>query len=66
MCQVEDEAGKRFTAYVDLERLRQQMLELAPQDADAINGYIKNAKTFETLDMLDTSLRQRRVYQTLP
>jgi phytoene dehydrogenase-like protein len=56
MCQVEDEAGKRFTVYVDLERLGQQMLELAPQDASAINSYIKAAKTFETLDMLDTPL----------
>lgn len=56
MCQVEDETGKRFNVYVDLERLRQHMLELAPKDASAINNYIKAAKTFENLDMLDTSL----------
>lgn len=56
MCQVEDETGKRFTVYVDLERLRQEMLKLAPQDASAINDYIKAAKPFETLDMLDTSM----------
>ena len=59
MCQVEDETGKRFNVYVDLERLRQHMLELAPQDASAINNYIKAAKIFETLDVLDTSLLER-------
>jgi phytoene dehydrogenase-like protein len=56
MCQVEDETGKRFNVYVDLDRLRQQMLELAPKDASAINNYIKAAKTFENFDMLDASL----------
>jgi phytoene dehydrogenase-like protein len=56
MCQVEDEAGKRFNVYIDIERLRQQMQQLAPSDSQAINDYIKAAKTFEILDMLDTSL----------
>jgi phytoene dehydrogenase-like protein len=56
MCQVEDNSGKRFTVYVDLDRLRQHMLELAPQDKQAIEGYIKAAKSFQKLDFLDTSL----------
>jgi len=70
MCQVEDEAGKRFTVYVDLERLRQHMLELSPQDAAATNNYIKAAKTFENLDILDTPLLDgfgftKRFFKTL-
>lgn len=56
MCQVEDETGKRFTVYADLEKLQQQMLELAPLDKQAISNYINAAKIFENLDMLDTPL----------
>lgn len=56
MCQVEDETGKRFTVYIDLERLQQHMLELAPEDSAAINGYIKACKSFMSLDFLDTPL----------
>ncbi len=56
MCQVEDETGKRFTVYVDLERLEQHMLELAPEDAQTINEYIKACKSFERLDFLDIPL----------
>ena len=56
MCQVEDGSGKKFTVYVDLDRLQRQMLELAPQDKTAIEGYIKAAKNFQTLDFLETSL----------
>ena len=57
MCQVEDETGKRFTVYVDLERLQQEMQKLAPEDSQAIKDYIKACKTFEKLDFLDMPLR---------
>jgi phytoene dehydrogenase-like protein len=56
MCQVEDDTGKRFKVYVDLDRLQQHMLELAPQDKQAIEGYVKAAKSFMELDFLETSL----------
>jgi phytoene dehydrogenase-like protein len=56
MCQVEDETGKRFTVYVNLEQLKQEMHKLAPQDASAINNYIKAAEIFTNLDMLDMPL----------
>jgi phytoene dehydrogenase-like protein len=56
MCQVEDQTGKRFTVYVNLERLKQEMTQLAPQDTTTIAGYIKAAQNFTTLDMLDMPL----------
>jgi phytoene dehydrogenase-like protein len=56
MCQVEDEKGKRFTVYVNLEQLKQEMQELAPQDTAAIDSYIKAAQKFTDLDMLDMPL----------
>ena len=56
MCQVEDETGKRFTVFVDLERLQQHMLELAPEDSKVINKYIEVCKTFVNLDFLDIPL----------
>jgi phytoene dehydrogenase-like protein len=56
MCQVEDETGKRFTVYIDLERLQQHMLELAPEDTATINSYIKACRIFVNLDFLDTPL----------
>ncbi len=59
MCQVEDETGKRFNVYVDLERLEQEMKQLAPQDSSTIDAYIKAAKVFTTLDMLDMPMLDR-------
>ena len=56
MCQVEDETGKRFTVYVNLDRLQQEMLQLAPEDSQAIKDYIKACRTFEKLDFLDMPL----------
>ncbi len=56
LCQVEDESGKRFTVYVNLDQLQQHMLELAPQDKSAIEGYINAAKSFMDLDFLETAL----------
>ena len=56
MCQVEDEAGKRFTVFIDLEQLQQHMLELAPEDEETIKSYIKACKTFVNMDFLDTPL----------
>ena len=56
MCQVEDETGKRFNVYIDLERLQQHMQELATEDTQAINSYINACKSFENLDFLDIPL----------
>jgi phytoene dehydrogenase-like protein len=56
MTEVEDENGKTFRVYVDLDRLSQHMKETAPQDANAIDSYIKAAREFTHLDLLETSL----------
>ncbi len=56
MAQVEDEKGKTFKVYIDLDKLRDHMKEIAPQDAQAINSYIKSAREFTHLDLLETSL----------
>ena len=56
MCQVEDETGKRFNVYVDLNRLQQHMLEIAPEDANTINTDIKACRVFKGIDMLDAPL----------
>jgi phytoene dehydrogenase-like protein len=62
MCQVEDETGKRFTVYIDLERLQQHMLELAPEDTEPIKGYIKACRSFIDLDFLDIPLLTRAAF----
>lgn len=54
LCHVEDESGKIFNVYTDLDRLKQHMEELSPQDSTTINSYIKGARTFTEFDMLDT------------
>jgi phytoene dehydrogenase-like protein len=56
ICCVESEAGKTFHVYADIDRLKQHMLELFPQDAHTIHEYIKGARTFTEFDMLDTPL----------
>ena len=56
ICRVEEASGKCFNVYRDLDRLKQHMLELFPQDSDMIESYIKSAKTFTKFDMLDTPL----------
>ncbi|MCW4010118.1 MAG: NAD(P)/FAD-dependent oxidoreductase [Candidatus Bathyarchaeota archaeon] len=56
MTQVEDENGKAFHVYTDLDRLQQHMKEIAPQDASAIDRYIKSASGFTHLDLLETAL----------
>src|SRR5512136_2433380 len=37
ICRVEDEKGKCFNVYTDLDRLKQHMLELSPSDMEIIN-----------------------------
>lgn len=56
ICRVEDQSGRALNVYTDLDCLREQMLELSPQDAHVIDGYINGARTFTEFDMLETSL----------
>ncbi len=56
ICRVEDQTGKSFDVYRDLDRLSQHMLELFPQDSETIRRYVKNAMKFAEYDMLDTPL----------
>jgi phytoene dehydrogenase-like protein len=56
ICRVEDPSEKELNVYTDLDRLKEHMLELSPQDSNTINNYIKGAKTFTKFDMLDTPL----------
>ena len=56
LCRVEDESGKCFNVYTDLDRLKQHMVELSPQDSTTIDSYIKGARAFTEFDMLDTPL----------
>ncbi len=50
---VEDQTGKSFTVYTDLEKLEQHMKELSPSDSKLIEGYIKAAKQFSGYDMFE-------------
>ncbi len=56
LCRLENESGRALNVYTDLNHLKEHMLELFPQDSNAINSYIRGAWTFTEFDMLDTSL----------
>jgi phytoene dehydrogenase-like protein len=43
--QVEGKDGRNFTFYTDLDRLEKHMLELAPEDKDAIRYFISQTRT---------------------
>lgn len=48
---VEDEDGKLFTIYSDIDRLEQHMLEYAPEDTDFIKEYCNAARKCENMDL---------------
>ncbi len=49
--QVEDETGKIFTVYTELDKLEKHMKELSPSDQKLITEYIKAAKRFSGYDL---------------
>jgi phytoene dehydrogenase-like protein len=49
--QVEGKEGKVFTIYSDIDRLEQHMKELAPEDKDVIEEFIKGVRDCTHLDM---------------
>ena len=51
LVQVEDPSGKRLTVYADLDRLAQQMKELAPTDIKVIDELVRAAKGFRRFDL---------------
>ncbi|MCF0175511.1 MAG: NAD(P)/FAD-dependent oxidoreductase [Bacteroidales bacterium] len=44
--------GEKLVFWKDLERLRKELLELSPEDADEIELFINNVRTYEAVDML--------------
>ncbi len=48
---VEGKGGKVFTVYSDIDRLEQHMKELAPQDKDVIEEFIKGARACTHFEM---------------
>jgi len=48
---IEEKEGKVFIVYTDIDRLEQHMKELAPEDKDVIEEFIKGAHTCTHLDM---------------
>ncbi len=48
---VEGERGKVFIVYTDINRLEQHMKELAPEDKDVIEEFIKAARTCTRFDL---------------
>jgi phytoene dehydrogenase-like protein len=47
----EDKEGKAFDIYCDADRFEQYLLELAPEDKDAIREFTKGIREFSRLDM---------------
>ena len=45
-CAIEDEAGNRFTAYTDIDRLEREMKRISPEDAGLIDQFIRGIRTF--------------------
>lgn len=53
---VADEQGQIFYDYVDLDRLRDHMLDLAPEDAVEIENYINGIRSFVGRDLLGSAV----------
>ena len=49
---VENEEGKSFCVYTDLDKLSKHMKELAPDDADVIDEYINAIRAFTRIELL--------------
>jgi phytoene dehydrogenase-like protein len=48
---IEGEEGRAFTLYADIDRLEQHMKELAPEDKDIIEEFIKGIRACTRIDM---------------
>lgn len=48
---IELEGGKVFTIYSDMDRLKEHMMELGPEDKDTIDELIKAIRTFSKIDV---------------
>jgi len=48
---IEGEGGRVFTVYADIDRLEQHMKELAPEDKDTIDEFIKGVRACTRIDM---------------
>ncbi len=53
---VENAEGRRFTVYTDLDRLEAHMHDLAPEDTEAIDAFIKAARRFCNVRLMDAVL----------
>jgi phytoene dehydrogenase-like protein len=53
---IEGTNGRRFTVYIDLDRLHEHMLELAPADAAVTGEFIAAARAFTRFSMMDMLL----------
>jgi phytoene dehydrogenase-like protein len=55
---VEDPGGRTLTVHADLDRLREELKQLAPADAKAIDSYVRAARACRGFDMLELALAQ--------
>ncbi len=53
---IEGTDGRRFTVYIDIDRLEQHMLELSPGDATVIREFTQAARRFARFSMMDMVL----------
>lgn len=51
---IEDEGGRAFHMYTDVERLERHMLDLFPQDAQAVNEFIQGVRLALDMPMPDS------------
>ena len=56
LMRVETPDGNAFTAYTDLDRLEAHMKDIAPDDAGAIEDYVRTIRRFARLDLMDLAV----------
>jgi phytoene dehydrogenase-like protein len=64
---VEDPGGKTLTVHADLDRLRDELKQLAPADAKVIDSYVRAARACRRFDMLELAVAgPRDIARALP
>jgi phytoene dehydrogenase-like protein len=59
---VEDPSGKALTIHADLDRLADELKQLAPADAKVIDSYVRAARACRRFDMMELALAGPRDY----
>lgn len=65
LARVETEQGESVTLWTDLDRLEEELLEKAPEDADEIRRFVADARELGDLEMPDRTDAWHRYWWTL-